>query len=85
MEEIRNPGQELPEAEAAQAAEVEAVLPAEETAEASAQAEAAAEAETVQIPEPLEKPEQPKRWNCACGKKGIEGKFCPECGAKKPE
>ena len=44
MEEIRNPGQELPEAEAAQAAEVEAVLPAEETAEASAQAEAAAEA-----------------------------------------
>ena len=61
MEEIRNPGQELPEAEAAQAAEVEAVLPAEETAEASAQAEAAAEAETVQIPEPLEKPEQPNR------------------------
>ena len=61
MEEIRNPGQELPEAEAAQAAEVEAVLPAEETTEASAQAEAAAEAETVQIPEPLEKPEQPKR------------------------
>ena len=61
MEEIRNPGQEMPEAEAAQAAEVEAVLPAEETAEASAQAEAAAEAETVQIPEPLEKPEQPKR------------------------
>ena len=61
MEEIRNPGQELPEAEAAQAAEAEAVLPAEETAEASAQAEAAAEAETVQIPEPLEKPEQPKR------------------------
>lgn len=61
MEEIRNPGQELPEAEAAQAAEVEAVLPAEETAEASAQAEAAAEAETVQVPEPVEKPEQPKR------------------------
>ncbi len=56
MEEIRNPGQELPEAEAAQAAEVEAVLPAERNpAEASAQAEAAAEAETVQIPEPLEK------------------------------
>ena len=59
MEEIRNPGQELPEA--AQAAEMEAVQPAEETAEASAQAEAAAEAETVQIPEPLEKAEQPKR------------------------
>ena len=67
MEEIRNPGQELPEAEAAQTAKVEAVLPAEETAEASAQAEAAAEAETVQIPEPLEKPEQPK---VSCGRSG---------------
>ncbi len=25
-------------------------------------------------------------WDCpACGNKGITGKFCPECGAKKPE
>ncbi len=24
-------------------------------------------------------------WDCACGKKGITSKFCPECGAKKPE
>ena len=24
-------------------------------------------------------------WNCACGKTGIASKFCPECGAKKPE
>lgn len=24
-------------------------------------------------------------WNCACGKTGITSKFCPECGAKKPE
>lgn len=24
-------------------------------------------------------------WNCACGKIGIASKFCPECGAKKPE
>ena len=23
-------------------------------------------------------------WNCACGKT-VSGKFCPECGAKKPE
>ncbi len=24
-------------------------------------------------------------WNCACGQKGITGKFCPVCGAKRPE
>ena len=24
-------------------------------------------------------------WNCACGMTGIKGKFCPECGAQKPE
>jgi membrane protease subunit (stomatin/prohibitin family) len=24
-------------------------------------------------------------WDCACGEKGITSKFCPECGAKKPE
>ncbi len=24
-------------------------------------------------------------WSCACGKTGITSKFCPECGAKKPE
>ena len=24
-------------------------------------------------------------WDCACGEKGIKSKFCPECGAKKPE
>ena len=24
-------------------------------------------------------------WDCACGNKGIAGKFCGECGAKKPE
>ena len=66
MEEIKNPGQQLPEAEqaaaeAVQAAEMEAVQPAEETAEASAQAEAAAEAETVRMPEAPAEPEQPKR------------------------
>ena len=66
MEEIKNPGQQLPEveqaaAEAVQAVEMEAVQPAEETAEASAQAEAAAEAETVRMPEAPAEPEQPKR------------------------
>ena len=24
-------------------------------------------------------------WDCACGAKNIQSKFCPECGAKKPE
>lgn len=24
-------------------------------------------------------------WNCSCGNKGIRGKFCNECGSKKPE
>ena len=23
-------------------------------------------------------------WDCTCGNKGITGRFCPECGAKKP-
>lgn len=24
-------------------------------------------------------------WNCSCGETGITGKFCPNCGTKKPE
>lgn len=24
-------------------------------------------------------------WRCACGKAGITSRFCPDCGAKKPE
>lgn len=24
-------------------------------------------------------------WDCACGMKNIQSKFCPDCGAKKPE
>ena len=24
-------------------------------------------------------------WDCACGAKNIQSKFCPDCGAKKPE
>ncbi len=27
----------------------------------------------------------PAGWTCSCGKTGIVGNFCPECGAKKPE
>lgn len=24
-------------------------------------------------------------WDCVCGRKGLDSKFCPECGAKRPE
>ena len=24
-------------------------------------------------------------WNCSCGQQNISGKFCPECGNKRPE
>ena len=24
-------------------------------------------------------------WRCSCGQEGIQGNFCPNCGAKKPE
>lgn len=27
----------------------------------------------------------PEAWDCTCGAKGLTGKFCPECGAKRPE
>lgn len=27
----------------------------------------------------------PTGWNCSCGQTNIQSKFCPECGAKKPE
>ena len=30
-------------------------------------------------------PKENTGWDCACGRKGITSKFCPECGAKKPE
>lgn len=30
-------------------------------------------------------PAQPAGWNCACGATNIQSKFCPECGARKPE
>ena len=24
-------------------------------------------------------------WDCACGQKGVTSRFCPECGARRPE
>ena len=24
-------------------------------------------------------------WDCACGRTGLTGKFCPDCGARRPE
>ncbi len=30
-------------------------------------------------------PAAPAGWTCSCGKTGIVGNFCPECGSKKPE
>ncbi len=27
----------------------------------------------------------PDGWNCACGARNIQSKFCPDCGSKKPE
>ena len=27
----------------------------------------------------------PDTWDCSCGAKSIAGKFCPECGAKRPQ
>ena len=27
----------------------------------------------------------PDSWDCSCGQKGIVGKYCPECGAKRQE
>lgn len=29
-------------------------------------------------------PESNDTWDCTCGAKGIESKFCPECGTAKP-
>ncbi len=30
-------------------------------------------------------PQSADTWNCSCGQTGITGKFCPECGTKRPE
>ncbi len=46
----------------------------------AAQQAAAQQAATPKLPETA------GAWKCpACGTEGITGKFCPECGAKKPE
>ena len=29
-------------------------------------------------------PVVPALWNCACGRTGIDGNFCPNCGTKRP-
>lgn len=45
----------------------------------------------IQQPAPQNTNEQPEgeasgdTWDCNCGKTGNAGKFCPECGAPKPE
>lgn len=28
---------------------------------------------------------EPETWDCSCGYKKLTGKFCPECGKKRPE
>ena len=30
------------------------------------------------------KPAPAETWDCACGVKGLTGKFCPECGSPRP-
>lgn len=46
------------------------------TADSSAQAE-----ETITVP----KAEEVIVWDCKCGKTGNKGKFCMECGSKRPD
>ena len=38
-----------------------------------------------QAAQPAPAPASAEGWNCACGQSGITGKFCPNCGSKKPE
>lgn len=38
-----------------------------------------------QMGQPASAPQDANLWNCTCGKHGISGKFCPECGTKRPE
>jgi hypothetical protein len=38
-----------------------------------------------QMGQDIIRPAASDAWNCACGQKGITSKFCPECGAKRPE
>lgn len=36
-------------------------------------------------PAPAPAPTVSAGWTCSCGQEGITGKFCPNCGSKKPE
>lgn len=35
--------------------------------------------------QPAPAPAASEGWTCSCGQEGITGKFCPNCGSKKPE
>lgn len=45
------------------------------------QQQAAASAAPAAAPAPA----KVEGWSCSCGKTGITGNFCPECGSKRPE
>ena len=50
--------------------------------------EALSQAETGERQEPVSAGVEAKAsdsWDCACGKKGNDGNFCPECGVKRPQ
>jgi len=40
---------------------------------------------TDQTAETLKQAAAAAGWDCACGKKGILSRFCPECGSRRPE
>ena len=50
-----------------------------------AQQQAQSAQPTPSAPAPAQEAVAQTGWDCACGKKGITGNFCTECGAKKPE
>lgn len=51
---------------------------------AQAQSEAAVQMQNMpQVPNTEQNPAE--GWNCSCGAHGNTGKFCAECGAKRPE
>ena len=46
----------------------------------------AVQAAPTQAPTPVPAPGSSAGWDCpACGTKNIQSRFCPDCGAKKPE
>ena len=56
----------------------------EEGAE-NAQAEGATASDAATDKKPADKTAKAETWDCTCGKKGNKGKFCGECGTKRPE